>query len=112
MGHYRGEPTLFGESIPSLLEPPSTGVATRNVTANPPPVTASIRFPMPPAPVLVRLAAVPAPLPSAALAMDPAPLVAPDTADAEASEPQVLERPYLPPQDVQFSDSSDDSLTK
>ena len=28
LGHYRGEPTLFEESIPSLLEPPTTVVAT------------------------------------------------------------------------------------
>ena len=35
----------------------------------------------------------------------------PDTADVEAPEPQVLERPYLPTQDVRFSDSSDDSST-
>ena len=27
-GHYRGEPTLFDESIPILLEPPTTVVAT------------------------------------------------------------------------------------
>ena len=111
MGHNRGEPNLFRESNPSLLEPPFTGVATRNLEADPPPVTVSIRFPMARAPVPVRLAAVPAPLPPAALAVDPAPLVAPDTADVEALEPQVLERPYLRPQDVQFSDNSDDSLT-
>ena len=37
--------------------------------------------------------------------------MAPDTADVEAPEPQVLERPYLPTQDVRFSDSSDDSPT-
>ena len=38
-------------------------------------------------------------------------LVAPETADVEAPEPQVLERPYLPTQDDRFSDSSDDSST-
>ena len=37
--------------------------------------------------------------------------MAPDTADLEASEPQVLDRPYLPPQDAGFSDSTDDSFT-
>ena len=37
--------------------------------------------------------------------------MAPDTADVEAPEPQVFERPYLPTQDVRFSDSSDDSFT-
>ena len=38
-------------------------------------------------------------------------LMPPDTADVEAPEPQVLERPYLPAKDVRFSDSSDDSST-
>ena len=38
-------------------------------------------------------------------------LVAPDTADVEAPEPQVLELPYLPTQDVRFSDSPDDSFS-
>ena len=108
--HYRGEPTLFDESIPSLLEPRTTVVATQNVTEDPPPVTVNIRFPIAPAPVPVGLAAVPAPLPALAVAAVPA-LMAPDTADVEAPEPHVSERPYLPTQDVQFSDSSDDSFT-
>ena len=98
LGHYRGEPTLFDESIPSLLEPPTTVVATQNVTEEPPPVTVSIRFPIASAPVPVGLAAAPA-------------LMAPDTADVEAPEPQVSKRPYLPTQDVRFSDSSADSST-
>ena len=110
MGHHRGEPTLFDESIPSLLEPPTTVVATQNETEDPPPVTVSLRFPIAPAPVPVGLAAAPAPIPPPAAAAAPA-LVAPDTADVEAPEPQVLERPYLPTQDVRFSDSSDDSST-
>ena len=38
-------------------------------------------------------------------------LMAPDSADVEAPEPHVLERPYVPTQDVRFSDSSDDSST-
>ena len=38
-------------------------------------------------------------------------LVASDTADVEAPEPLVLEQPHFPTQDVQFSDSSDDSST-
>ena len=108
MGHYRGEPTLFDESIPSLLEPPTTVVETQNVMEYPPPVTVSLRFPIAPPPLPVGLAAVPARIPLPAVAADPA-LVAPDTADVEATEPQVLERPYLPFQDVRFSDSSDDS---
>ena len=56
LGHYRGEPTLFDESIPSLLEPPTTVVATQNVTEDPPPVTVNIRFPIAPAPVPLGLA--------------------------------------------------------
>ena len=110
LGHYRGEPTLFDESIPSLLEPSTTLVATRNVTEDPPPVTVSLRFPIAPAPVPVGLAAAPAPIPPPAVAAAPT-LMAPDTADVEAPEPQALERPYLPTQDVRFSDSSDDSST-
>ena len=72
MGHYCGEPTLFDESIPSLLEPPTTVVATQNVTEDPPPVTVSIRFPSVPARVPVGLAAVPASLPAPAVAVAPA----------------------------------------
>ena len=110
LGHYHGEPTLFDESIPSLLEPPTTVVATQNVTEDPPPVTVSLHFPIAPAPAPVGLAAAPAPIPLPAVAAAPA-LVAPDTADVEAPEPQVLGRPYLPTPDVRFSDSSDDSST-
>ena len=110
MGHYRGEPTLFDESIPFLLEPPTTVVATQNVTEDPPLVNVSLRFPIAPAPVPVGLAAAPAPIPLPALAVAPA-LMAPDTADVEAPEPQILERPYLSPQDARFSDSSDDFFT-
>ena len=61
LGHYRGEPT-FDESVP-LLEPPTTVVATQNVTEDPPPVTVSLRFPIASAPVPVGLAAAPAPIP-------------------------------------------------
>ena len=110
LGHNRGEPTLFDESIPSLLEPSTTVVVTQNVTEDPLPVTVSLRFPITPAPVSVGLAAVPAPIPLPAVATAPT-LVVPDTADVEAPEPQVLERPHLPTQDVRFSDSSDDSFT-
>ena len=110
LGNYRGESTMFDESILSLLEPPTTVVATQNVMEDPPPVTFNIRFPTAPTPAPVGLAAVPAPLPAPVVAAAPA-LVAPDTADVEAPEPQVLERPYLSPQDAQFSDSSDDSST-
>ena len=108
MGHYRGEATLFDESIPSFLDSPTTVVATQTVTEDPPPVTVNIRFPIVPAPVPVGLAAAPAPIPLPAVAAAPA-LVAPDTADVEAPELQVLERPHLPTQDVRFSDISDDS---
>ena len=106
LGHYRGEPTLFDESIPSLLEPPTRVVATQNLTEDSPPVTVNIRFPIAPAPLPVGLAAVPAPLPAPAVAAVPA-LMAPDTADVEAPEPQVLAT--LPSKDVRFSDSSVDS---
>ena len=109
LGDYSREPTLFDESIPALLEPP-TGVATQNVTEDPPPVTVSFRFLIAPASIPVGLAAAPAPIPLPAVAVAPG-LVAPDTADVEAPEPQALERPYLLTQDVHFSDSSNDSPT-
>ena len=80
------------------------------MTEDPPPVTVSLRFPIALATVPVRVAAAPTPIPPPAVAAAPA-LMAPDTADVEAPEPQVLERPYLTTQDVRFSDNSDDSLT-
>ena len=80
------------------------------MTEDSPPVTVNILFQIAPAPVPVGLAAVPAPLPAPAVAAAPA-LMAPDTADVEAPEPQVLDRPYLLNKDVRFSDSSDDSST-
>ena len=100
LGHYCGEPTLFDESIPSLLELPTTVVATQIMTEDPPPVTVNFRFPIAPSPVPVGLAAVPAPLPPPALPAARAPLVTPDTAYVEAPEPQLSEGPYLPTQDV------------
>ena len=105
LGHYCGEPTLFDESIPSLLEPPTTVVATQNVTEDPPPVTVIIRYPVALASAPVELAAAPAPLPAPVVAAAPA-LVAPDTAGVEATGPQGLEPHYLPTKDVRFSDSS------
>ena len=110
LGLYRGETTLFDESIPSLLEPPTTVVATQNMTEGSSPVTVDIRFPIALAFVPIGLAAVPAPLPAPAVAAAPD-LMAPDTADVETPELQVLERPYLPSEDAHFSDSSDDFFT-
>ena len=105
---WLGHPSLFDESLLSLLKPPNTVVATENMTQDPPPVNVYIRFPIARAPVPVALAAVPVHFPPFALT---AALVAPDIADVEAPEPKVLEPPYFPTQDVQFSDSSDDSST-
>ena len=110
LGHYRGEPALFDESNPFLLELPTTVVATQNVTEDPPPLTVNIRFPIAPTAVPVGLLAAPAPIPLPAVAAAPT-LMAPVTADVEAPEPHILERPYLPTKDVRFSDSSDDSPT-
>ena len=73
---------MFDESIPSLLEPPTTGVTTRTVTEDPPPLTVSFRFPVAPA------------------------LVAPDTADIEMAEPQVPGRLHLPTQNVRFTNDN------
>ena len=77
---------------------------------DPPPANRGLRFPSAPAPVPVGLAAAPAPLHPLALAAAPFDLVAPDTADVDAAEPQALKRPQLPTQDVRISDSSEDAL--
>ena len=111
MGHYCGKPTLFDESVPSLLGPHITVVATQIKTEGPPPVTVKIRLPIPPVPVPFGLAALLARFPPPALPAAPASLVAPDTAEVEAPELQVLELPYLLTQDFQFSDNSENFST-
>ena len=91
LGHFRGEPTVFDESIPSLLESPTTVVETRTVFENPPGVTVSFQFPVTPAPVPVVLAAGPAPVPLPALAGAPAPVLLPELVENEVAEPPSLE---------------------
>ena len=108
-GHFRGEPTLYDGNIPSLLEPPTTGVKTRIVTEDLPPVTLSFLFPIAPAPIAVGPAAAPVPLDPPAVPAAPA-FVAPAAADVEMAEAQLPERPQLPTQDARISDKSDDSL--
>ena len=63
LGHYRGAPTLFDENTPSLLELPTTGVATKKSDGRP--VTCSCHFPFSDRSATVQfgLAAVPAPFP-------------------------------------------------
>ena len=92
-----------------MLEPSTTGVATRTLTEDTPPVTVGIRFPIAHAPIPVGLTAVPAPLSALAVAAAPVLLVAPDTADV-AAEPQTQERPQLPSQNVRFA--NDDIVRK
>ena len=104
-GHFRSEPTFLDERIPSPLEPPTMGVEICNVPEDPSPSAVSIRFPIDPVPVPVGLAAVLAPLPALAVAVAPV-LVAPDTADVEVAEPQVVERPQLATHD--FRSTNDD----
>ena len=110
LGHFRCESTLFDESNPSLLETFTTGVATRNVTESPPPITVSIRFPIAPAPAADGMAAAPAPLTPHAMPAAPAHLVAPYTAYVEVAEPIAPAQPHISTQEARFSDSSDDSL--
>ena len=57
------------------------------------------------------MAAVPDPLHPPAVAAAPIALVARGTANVDAAEPQALDRPQLPTQDVRNSDSSVDSLS-
>ena len=90
LDHFHSEPMLFDERIRSSLEPPTTGVATRSATEDPPPVTVSIRFPIALAPAPVGEAALPAPLPAPAVAAAPVFLVAAETTDVVA-EPQTQE---------------------
>ena len=87
LGHFRCQPTVFDESIPSLLGPPTTVVATRNMIENPPPVAVSFWFPVAPAPVPVGLAPGPAPVHLPALAAPPAPVVLPEPVENEVAEP-------------------------
>ena len=67
-GHFRGEPTLFDESLHSFLQPPTRVVTTQNVTEDPPPVTVCFQFRIAPALVPVGLATSPAPVPPLAVA--------------------------------------------
>ena len=87
LGHFRGEPTLFEENLPSLLELPTTVIATQNVTVDAPIATVSCRFPVAPAPVPIGLAAASAPLHPPTVVSAPAALVAHETADVEVAEP-------------------------
>ena len=85
LAYFRGEPTLFDKSFLSLLEPPTTGVATRTLTETPSPVIVTIRFAVAPAPVPIGLVAELDPLPPPALAVSPVPSVAPDRANGGLS---------------------------
>ena len=90
---FEREPTLSDENNPSLLEPPTTMVATQNVTKDPSSATVSFRFAIAPAPVPFGLAAVPAPLHPPAVAAAPD-SVAPDTADVEVAGPRATSTFY------------------
>ena len=107
LGYFRDEPTFLDESI-LFLEPPTTGVATRTVTEEPPPVTSSIPFPIAPAPVPVGLAVEPVPLTPSAVALATAPLLTRDTAIVEVTEPPAAEPPQVPMQSARFT--NDDIL--
>ena len=63
LGHLFDETRLFVDVIPSFLEPPTTGVATRTVTDDPPAAAVSSCFPTTPAPLPVGLSSAPVPLP-------------------------------------------------
>ena len=49
LGQFRGEPDLFDESLPSLLEAPPQLISTPVVEDDPPPLTMSLHFPIAPA---------------------------------------------------------------
>ena len=63
LGHFLDESRLFVDVISSLSEPPTTRVATRTVTDDPPAAAVSSCFPTTPAPLPVGLSAAPVPLP-------------------------------------------------
>ena len=109
LGHFRDEPVLFDESIPSLLELPTTVVATQNMTEDRPPVTVTFHYSITPAHVPFGLEGALAPLHPPAVAAAPT-FEAPDTADVGVSVPQVPERSQLLTQDFRTSDSSDNLL--
>ena len=109
LSHFRGEQTLFDESIPFLLQALTRLVTTRVGTDDPQPVIVSFRFSVAPAPVPAGLSVGPAPVPPPTVTAAPPQVVLPDPVENEVAEPPSPERP-IPIEDVHFSNSSDDSL--
>ena len=83
IGFFRGEPALFDESLPSLLDPPPTGLTTITVEEDSPPVTVSLHFAVAPAPATAAVAAGAAPV---AAVSDP--IVVPEPTDP--TKPEVI----------------------
>ena len=110
MGQFCGEGTFFDESVPYLLEPPTTVVATQLVTENPKAVTVSFCSPITPAPLLVVLIAATDFLHQLTVAAAPVDFILSDRANFGAIQPSILEQPQFPTQDVRISDNSEESL--
>ena len=76
LGQFRGEPDLFDESHPSLLEAPPRLLSTPLVEEDPPPVTKSLHSPIAPAAALAPGPVVlPVPVPEVAVGGPPPLLV-------------------------------------
>ena len=84
-GQFRGEPDLFDESLPSLLEAPRRLPSSTVVNNEPPPVTVSLHFPIAPA-AAPALGPVAPPVPAQAVeAGGPQPILKQDLPDTPIS---------------------------
>ena len=83
LGQFRGEPYIFDESVPSLVDSPQPTFSAQAEPEVPAPVTVSLNFT--PAPAIVQ--AAPAVGPAAVLATGPGPIIAPDPVDDDGSPP-------------------------
>ena len=74
LGRFRGEPQLFDEAIPSLLDPPPQEMPGLSEEPDIPPITVGLTFPLPMAPAPVILVA-PLPPVSGHVVVPPDPVI-------------------------------------
>ena len=107
LGQFRGEPELFDESLPSILEAPPQLISTPVVEDDPPPVTVSLHFPIAPAAAPAPGPVVP-PVPAPAVAVGgPRPLLVQDPPNtpisSEDSEGEISVRTDLSDNNLETS---------
>ena len=85
LGQFRGEPHMFDESIPLLLDSPQPVFSTQAEPEVPAPVTVSLNFT--PAPAIVPAAPVAAPAPPPAVVAGPGHILAPAPVEEDGSRP-------------------------